>query len=101
MGSEVLSTPEFSPFSASSSMTLSCVALSSAALTRKGKGRSCASFMKLGPVSPVIITVTFISFKSREHGRVPFVFNSQHDVAATTKGQKRLDIENNNLAFTF
>ena len=57
--------------------------------------------MKLGPVSPVIITVTFISFKSREHGRVPFVFNSQHNVAATTKGPKRLDIENNNLAFTF
>lgn len=57
--------------------------------------------MKVGPISRVIITATFISFNSREYGRVPFGFNSQHDVAATTKGPKRLDIENNNLAFTF
>lgn len=82
-------------------MTFICVALSSAALTRKGKGRSCASFIKLGPVSRAIITAAFISFESREQGRVPFVFNSQQDVAAATKGPKRLDIENNNLAFTF
>jgi len=62
-------------------MTLSCVDLSSAALTRKGKGRSCALFMKLGPISRVIITATFISFNSREHGRVPFVFRElkNHD----------------------
>ena len=52
--------------------------------------------MKLVPISRVIS-----SFKSREHGCVPFVFNSQHDVTASTKGPKRLDIENNNLAFTF
>ena len=57
--------------------------------------------MKVGPISRVIITATFISFNSREHVRVPFGFNSQHDVAATTKVPKRLDIENNNLAFTF
>lgn len=57
--------------------------------------------MKVGPISRVIITATFNSFNSREHVRVPFGFNSQHDVAATTKGPKRLDIENNNLAFTF
>lgn len=82
-------------------MMLSCVDLSSAALTRKGKGRSCALFMKVGPISRVIITATFISFNSREHVRVPFGFNSQHDVAAATKVPKRLDIENNNLAFTF
>ena len=82
-------------------MMLSCVDLSPAALTRKGKGRSCALFMKVGPISRVIITATFISFNSREHVRVPFGFNSQHDFAATTKVPKRLDIENNNLAFTF
>ena len=82
-------------------MMLSCVDLSSAALTRKGKGRSCALFMKVGPISRVIITATFNSFNSREHVRVSFGFNSQHDFAATTKVPKRLDIENNNLAFTF
>ena len=57
--------------------------------------------MEVGPISRVIITATFISFNSREHGRVTVGFNSQHDVAATTKGPKRWDIENNNLAFTF
>ena len=57
--------------------------------------------MKVGPISRVIITATFNSFNSREHVRVPFGFNSQHDFAATTKVPKRLDIENNNLAFTF